>query len=185
MKSIVFIVLLLPIITACKSPASQAKLTYESEHPNPISESERLLRGAKTLYITNMVYDVDGCRVGQTVENALQTFKSRIPGNLKLVTDIAPPDLYGTLDIEIASKKDNVGSPMCLFEFNLRIIHPMMGQIRYKDTPTFIQAWVFNKSLYGVTTPEMLSDTVTLQAGKLFQIFLDTYNRANPLVDGQ
>jgi hypothetical protein len=185
MKRIISLVALLLSVSACNTTTPQPKPAYEPEQPNPFSESERQLRGARSIHFLINAYDEEGCKVGLAVENTLQVYKDRLPSNLKLDPKVGSSDLVATILIETTPRIDTGGKQICLFYFNLRLLHTMMGQLRYRESPALIQALVFNKSVYGATMPDLLSASAAMQTEKLLQMFLDTYYRANQLNNRQ
>lgn len=143
------------------------------------SDSARLLQGAKTLTMVIKVYDVKGCEISRLLVDELQKRFIQSNDKLRIVPEDNIPDLHATLLLETSVNQHDDGEQFCAFLSNLRVIHPMYGTFRYRQEPNLIQALVFNKSIFGSSTPPRLETDTKKQIEMLLDIFYDTLKAYN------
>jgi hypothetical protein len=145
------------------------------------SEAAILLAGAETYTLKQVVYAEPGCEIDQQALRVLSEHQfSRVP-KLRSVAEESVPDIVLTLAVDVAAVPRGDKSPeMCLYNINLRAIHPMYGKLRYSDKAQIIQALTYSKTIFSIIVPSKVQNAIEIQTGKILGLFFDEYSQGNP-----
>jgi hypothetical protein len=144
-------------------------------------ESAGLLAGAETYNLKFAVYADPGCPIDQQNLRAMVERQFGKAPKLRAVAEQAIPDIVLTFTVDITYLPPaGQSAEMCLYNVNVRGIHPMYGKLRYGDRTRVIQALTFNKSMFSVIGPSKAQEALEIQTGKVLGLFFDEYLLGNP-----
>lgn len=145
------------------------------------SEAAILLAGAETYTLKQVVYVEPGCEIDQQALRVLSDHQFKSVPKLRSVAEEAVPDIVLTLAVDVVAIPQGDKSPeLCLYNINLRAIHPMYGKLRYSDKARVIQALTYTKTIFSVIVPSKVQKAIEIQTGKILGLFFDEYSQGNP-----